>query len=151
MNNKLFKVRAILALALSTQLLLLSGCAGMFTNEDRCPFSDKGGCQSVSDVNQMVSQKRFTKNKKFVQQKGSTQASADINPPDVKSTGLNTLTPTDGTPLRSQEIDARMWVAPWADVSGNFHGASFITFVVEKPRWNVVGAKNIAKTYEDEE
>ena len=50
--------------------LLLSGCGrNILDNDDaRCPFADRGGCQSMEMVNRMVTEKRFTPDGDFVQQ-----------------------------------------------------------------------------------
>ncbi|KTC87656.1 hypothetical protein [Legionella drozanskii] len=59
--------------ALLTLMLLLSQlCAcskSLLDNEDaRCPFADRGGCQSMEAVNRMVQEKRYTPDGQFVQQ-----------------------------------------------------------------------------------
>ena len=61
------KKSLILLIAIS---FILSGCAKSIldTNDARCPFADRGGCQSMEMVNQMVAQKRFTPDGQFVQQ-----------------------------------------------------------------------------------
>lgn len=50
--------------------LLLSGCSqSILDNDDgRCPFADRGGCQSMEMVNRMVKEKRYTPDGHFVQQ-----------------------------------------------------------------------------------
>ena len=50
--------------------LVLSGCGkSILDNDDaRCPFTDRGGCQSMEMVNRMVTEKRFTPDGEFVQQ-----------------------------------------------------------------------------------
>ncbi len=54
----------------SLSILLLNGCSKtIFDNEDvRCPFVERGGCQSMNDINKMVSQKRYTRDGSYVQQ-----------------------------------------------------------------------------------
>jgi hypothetical protein len=54
-------------------VLLLSGCSkSILDNDDaRCPFADRGGCQSVEMVNRMVIEKRYTPDGQFVQQASS--------------------------------------------------------------------------------
>ena len=54
---------------------VLSGCAKSIldTEDARCPFADRGGCQSMEMVNQMVAQKRFTPDGQFVQQANNAQ------------------------------------------------------------------------------
>ena len=50
--------------------IMLSGCGkSILDNDDaRCPFADRGGCQSMEMVNRMVSEKRYTPDGQFVQQ-----------------------------------------------------------------------------------
>ena len=68
-------IKKLILLFATTTCLLLGGCAkSILDNEDaRCPFADRGGCQSMEMVNQMVAQKRFTPDGQFVQQANSTQ------------------------------------------------------------------------------
>lgn len=51
-------------------LITVSGCSkSVFDNEDiRCPFVDKGGCQSMRAINEMVNQRAFTADGAFVKQ-----------------------------------------------------------------------------------
>ena len=63
-------------LGLVAVILLLSQlCActkSILDNEDaRCPFADRGGCQSMEMVNRMVQEKRYTPDGQFVQQANS--------------------------------------------------------------------------------
>ncbi len=55
-----------------TVLLASQLCAcskSILDNEDaRCPFADRGGCQSMEMVNRMVQEKRYTPDGQFVQQ-----------------------------------------------------------------------------------
>ncbi|ALB24375.1 conjugal transfer protein TraV (plasmid) [Piscirickettsia salmonis] len=133
--------------------ITLSGCSGMFTNQARCPFQDQGGCQSVSDVNRMVSESKFTNDGRFVQQSGETQS---IKKSSVALTrkgdwsGWNSPTPFSGQPLRTAEEDARMWVSPWQDSENSYHGSSYITFVVTPSHWSNTPAKEIkSDDYDD--
>lgn len=50
--------------------LLASSCSkSIFDNDDtRCPFTERGGCQSMEMVNRMVTERRFTPDGQFVQQ-----------------------------------------------------------------------------------
>jgi hypothetical protein len=52
---------------------LLCACSkSILDNEDaRCPFADRGGCQSMEMVNRMVMEKRYTPDGQFVQQANS--------------------------------------------------------------------------------
>ena len=48
--------------------LFMSGCMkSVFDGSDaRCPFVEKGGCQSMEMVDKMVREKHFTQNRDFV-------------------------------------------------------------------------------------
>ena len=63
-------VKRALMLGAVITALLLSGCGrNILDNDDaRCPFADRGGCQSMEMVNRMVREKRFTPDGAFVQQ-----------------------------------------------------------------------------------
>lgn len=49
---------------------LMSGCAGnsILSSDPRCPFTEKGGCQSVKSINRMIDENRYTSEGDYVQQ-----------------------------------------------------------------------------------
>lgn len=57
--------------------IALTGCGrSILDNDDaRCPFADRGGCQSMEMVNRMVKEKRYTPDGEFVQQANRIQFS----------------------------------------------------------------------------
>ncbi|HAU4159297.1 TPA: type IV conjugative transfer system protein TraV [Legionella pneumophila] len=59
-------------LYLSAVVVAMNLCAcskSILDNQDaRCPFADRGGCQSMEMVNRMVEEKRYTPDGQFVQQ-----------------------------------------------------------------------------------
>lgn len=63
-------VKQAIVIPASFLVLLLSGCSkSILDNDDaRCPFADRGGCQSMEMVNRMVVEKRYTPDGQFVQQ-----------------------------------------------------------------------------------
>jgi hypothetical protein len=61
-------LKTYLVMTLLSTLLLGCGRSILDNNEGRCPFTDRGGCQSMERVNQMVSERRFTPDGQFVQQ-----------------------------------------------------------------------------------
>ena len=67
MIKKLFVASMVVVTLFST------GCArSILDNADaRCPFADRGGCQSMEMVNRMVIEKRYTPDGQFVQQANS--------------------------------------------------------------------------------
>lgn len=136
-----------------TVIISLSGCSSMFSNQARCPFNDQGGCQSVESVNKMIDQRKFTDHGRFVQQAGAGDTTIKKSFAPSKSwSGWNSPTPFSGSPMRTPEIDARMWVSPWQDTDNSYHGSSYITFVVQQSHWNNLPAKAIVNNdYDDGE
>lgn len=63
-------VNHVLRLGFFVSVLMLSGCGQSLldTTDARCPFTERGGCQSMERVNQMVTEKRYTPDGQFVQQ-----------------------------------------------------------------------------------
>lgn len=57
-------------LFITALMISCSGCAkSIFSNKAaRCPFVERGGCQSMEEVNRMVSKRRFTPDGQYVQQ-----------------------------------------------------------------------------------
>lgn len=66
-------IKYILLISTVVLTLLSSGCAKSILDnqEARCPFADRGGCQSMEMVNRMVQEKRYTPDGQFVQQADS--------------------------------------------------------------------------------
>lgn len=60
--------KKFLGLGVIAYALLLSGCMkSVFDAHDaRCPFVEKGGCQSMEMVEKMVRERRFTEGRDFV-------------------------------------------------------------------------------------
>ncbi|HAT1722235.1 TPA: hypothetical protein I8Y83_002790 [Legionella pneumophila] len=56
----------------------LTGCSrSIFDHQDvRCPFVERGGCQSMEQVNRMVDARRFTPDGQYVQQEQCVGCSA---------------------------------------------------------------------------
>lgn len=63
-------IKQILKGSIVVLFTMLCACSkSILDNEDaRCPFADRGGCQSMEMVNQMVKEKRYTPDGQFVQQ-----------------------------------------------------------------------------------
>ena len=62
--------KLMLSTSLLLAILLLTGCSSSILDaqDARCPFTERGGCQSMEMVNRMVAEKRFTPDGSFVQQ-----------------------------------------------------------------------------------
>lgn len=67
--------KLMLSTSLLLAILLLTGCSSSILDaqDARCPFTERGGCQSMEMVNRMVAEKRFTPDGNFVQQAPTAQ------------------------------------------------------------------------------
>ena len=63
-------VKCIFRLSILFMTLILAGCGQSIldSHDARCPFYERGGCQSMEMVNRMVTEKRYTPDGQFVQQ-----------------------------------------------------------------------------------
>ena len=68
--------KSMLSASFLSATLLLTGCSSSIldTQDARCPFTERGGCQSMEMVNRMVAEKRFTPDGDFVQQAPTTHS-----------------------------------------------------------------------------
>lgn len=58
------------ALVLFLSLMFLASCSKSILDHQnvRCPFVERGGCQSMEQINRMVEHRRFTPDGQYVQQ-----------------------------------------------------------------------------------
>jgi hypothetical protein len=64
----MYKKRSLLSLLVLCCLLSACSKSILDTADARCPFADRGGCQSMEMVNKMVQEKRYLPGGQFVQQ-----------------------------------------------------------------------------------
>ncbi len=140
--NQIYKT-----ISICLSILVLSGCSTIFTNSARCPFKDEGGCQSITDINNMIDQGRFTDNGRFVQQANFTtnQSGYDNRYDSTNFFGWSEPTPYAGETLRSNDKISRIWIAPWKDKHDDYHGENFIYFVKNKSHWMPTPVEEIQK------
>ncbi|ANN97244.1 Uncharacterised protein [Legionella pneumophila] len=71
-------VKAWFVLFCCCSAVTLTGCSrSIFDHQDvRCPFVERGGCQSMEQVNRMVDARRFTPDGQYVQQEQCVGCSA---------------------------------------------------------------------------
>lgn len=63
-------VKKLMGLSATLSVLMLSGCGQSIldASDARCPFKERGGCQSMEAINRQVTEKRFTPDGQFVAQ-----------------------------------------------------------------------------------
>lgn len=64
----MIKHRFIVGMILLTAELCSCSKSILDNKDARCPFVERGGCQSMEMVNRMVGEKRYTPDGQFVQQ-----------------------------------------------------------------------------------
>jgi conjugal transfer pilus assembly protein TraV len=129
-------VGAVLALA------VLSGCSSLSGLDAKDSFTCKatGGvsCESMTHI--------------YNRTQAGTLPAQQAQPPakavEASSTYRSRETPaligttmTSGQPLRSQPQVVRLWIAPWVDVEGDLHDASYIYMSVGQSRWLIEHTK----------
>ena len=108
-------------------LLLLTGCAGM-NGSFGCNAKAGRACTPVSQVNRQASFGYYDHGKRTDQ---SVSWSKPGGRRGVNKEGGSAI----AGPIRTGERIQRVWVAPYQDLSGNYHNANAVYMVVEKPHW----------------
>lgn len=132
----------ITTLALLSASTLLTGCASMFTvgnSSYSCPGIPNGvRCMSARDVY------AETNNRDSVEGRGDTSkkpvaeaaATSDASATAAVATSSAPSIPTIKTvPVRTAAKVMRVWIAPWEDEAGFFHGSEYVFAEVEGRKW----------------
>lgn len=122
-------VKTVVILALSMTLAALSGCASMNSSFD-CPMKSGNRCQSLDQVNASVDQGEFAE--KMPNAPKTDSANVHL----VRIDALTTSDTPSAMPKRHQEAVQRIWVAPFEDSEGSYHGASEVFAVMQTGQWD---------------
>ena len=132
MKNRLKKISLIILLG------SLAGCAGT-NSQFGCHATAGRGCMPVSVVNARANAGYYTE----VGPDGKEE-SLSVN---HRSAYLSDKTAFYlGEPIRTSEKIQRIWLAPYQDVSNNYHEQSVIYAVLDKPHWAGKPSKEIKET-----
>lgn len=130
--KQIYRIKSYLlqVIVLVAMAFILSGCAGLNSNFS-CSKKPGVMCSSLDQVNTMVDQGKIgaPSNDNMT----SSKTSLKNLPTDFTSYSLNTTQPDN--PLRYPETLMRIWVAPYEDDSGNYHGSSTLYTVAKKGQW----------------
>ena len=105
-----------------SMLLILTGCAGINGKFD-CPYKLGISCKSVSEVNDLVDRGKLPA--KLVSKNKTAKATVTVN---------TTVTEWRGVKRIPEKI-LTVWLAPFVDQAGNYHGGSFLTAVIQPAKW----------------
>jgi hypothetical protein len=101
---------------------MLTGCAGINGKFD-CPYKLGISCKSVSEVNDLVDRGKLPA--KLVSKNKTAKATVTVN---------TTVTEWRGVKRIPEKI-LTVWLAPFVDQAGNYHGGSFLTAVIQPAKW----------------
>jgi len=126
------------ALILLGSAMALTGCAGM-NGRFGCDVTAGRSCMPVSQVNDRA-------NAGYYSDKGSggKQVSWSGNHSTQETSAMPS--PNQAEPIRTSERVQRIWIAPYEDLSNNYHDPSTVYVVLEKPHWVGSPAKEIKAT-----
>lgn len=121
-------VKNIIILALMAYIL--SACTGMHENFG-CNATASNRCTPVSKVNAKA-ESGFYDNK----QADSTTIQSDNQPySQAMGTGYEANMPMVGRLVRGGERVQRIWIAPYQDLSNNYHEPSYVYTVLNSSHW----------------
>lgn len=124
--TKFKKINLVLGISFA-----LTGCAGMNGQFDCNKVGGMGvGCTSLDQVNKMANQGQF--NRSSSNSVRPTYASNNV--PNLQR-GYSVSAPTAGAPIRYSESIQQVWIAPYEDLSGNYHEPSLVYGVIKPSHW----------------
>jgi hypothetical protein len=110
-------------------LILISSCRS-FSNEWSCRKLDsKVGCASISKADEAYLENKETTNP-------DNKPVAIVH--NFQSSSFEEVNLGQTRLVRIPEKIARLWVAPFTDINGNYHEGSFIRVVEEPAKWQRV-------------
>lgn len=130
----------------------LSGCSLVGLDADdkfACKAPDGVSCKSVSGVyanaieNNLPGQRRDGLLGNVIDDKVTTDATSNQTS-TVKPTMARTLhheAPTEGSPLRSEVKQLRIWIAPFEDKEGILHDQKFVYAITDTGQWMIERSK----------
>jgi type IV conjugative transfer system lipoprotein TraV len=129
-------------------LAMLSGCSGM-NGHFGCNATAGSSCTPVTQVNARANAGNFNYE---TSGGGRVQLpTSQIFSYATQSTGYQGVTPIPGEPVRVGEQVQRIWIAPYQDLSNNYHEPSYVYTVLERSHWMGVPAHEIKTTQTEQD
>jgi conjugal transfer pilus assembly protein TraV len=117
-------------------LTVLSGCSSLSGLDAKDAFTCKatGGvsCESMTHIYNRTQAGTLPAQQT---QPAAKAVEAQSSYRSREAPALLGTTMTSGQPLRSQQQVVRLWIAPWIDVDGDLHDASYVYMSVGQSRW----------------
>jgi len=113
--------------------LLLAGCAGVDSESHfKCKAPEGVGCSSLSGTYANALEDNLP---------GSQVKKTVSDNKEPKERGITGVAPESGTPVLSQPIILRVWVAPWEDNRNVLHDQAYLYAVVDPGSWQIAHSK----------
>lgn len=124
------------ALPLMLTALLLSGCAGMNDDFSCKKIDGLSGCQSMTDINNIVSDGKISSDEQgHITRHLGGDDSVKKSPSAKIKRVLFTALKNPQTPRRSMDKTATITLFSYKDSDGNYHATHTIYTVVEPAHW----------------
>lgn len=124
--KKTIKLSRVLFICISSVLFFAAGCGSMNSSFD-CPNKPGVMCRSLDQVNSMVDHGEIGRDVGV-----RKENIGNFHPVYTLSNGETTK-----APLRTGERIARIWIAPYQDLQGNYHDEGMLYTVVSSSHWEV--------------
>jgi hypothetical protein len=132
-SDKLLITTKTLAILLSG--IFLSGCMGIGGQFD-CNVNSGGRCAPMHHINRMANYGAFNEKLYKVNNQDLIYAG------NKRDQQVNNV--FSNPPLRSNEEIQKVWIAPYEDIHGNYHGGSYVYSIVKQGRW--IGSPTLVVT-----
>lgn len=126
-------------------LLLMTGCTSFFTGLDseshfKCKAPEGIGCSSLSGTYANAIEDNLP---------GSPVAkSATYDGGKENDRAITGVAPSNGTPILSEPVVLRIWVAPWEDGRKVLHDQAYLYVVADPGHWQIEhNRKRISERY----
>jgi conjugal transfer pilus assembly protein TraV len=121
--------------------LLMTGCAGIDSESHfKCKAPEGIGCSSLSGTYANAIEDNLP---------GSpVTRSSTYDAGEEKERAISGIAPSTGTPLLSEPVVLRIWVAPWEDGRKVLHDQAYLYAVVDPGHWQIEhNRKRISEQY----
>ncbi len=125
-----------LILSMAFLLIGLNGCTSMNSSFD-CPNRAGVSCKSLDQINGMVDNGQI---------RSHSMITREVEVVSIDQPEFQTFKGSMGVyaPMRSHETVQRIWIAPYEDTEGNYHGESFMYAVMKEGQWKNDPVKTVS-------
>lgn len=125
-----------LMISMAFLLIGLNGCTSMNSSFD-CPNRAGVSCKSLDQINGMVDNGQI---------RSHSMITREVEVVSIDQPEFQVFKGSMGTyaTMRSRETVQRIWIAPYEDTEGNYHGESFMYTVMKSGQWKHDPVKTVS-------